>query len=178
MKHFPVSGRRNVLRWGVALAAVSSLFALSACGTPVVADGGLLARADAVLRGGEPNVVKLQLDPNTVTTGDTLAALVQSRNAGFVYLYQVGTDGRTLDLVFPNEIDQQNSVDGDHPMSLPRPTWRLRARGPAGIGYLIAVVSEEPQAFSSLSKAAGDGRFQIEGRYAATMVQLTERASR
>jgi Domain of unknown function (DUF4384) len=162
----------------LAIVACITVSSLAGCGAPVVADGHLLARADAVLRGGQPEVVKLMLSQDTVETGETLALQVASRNNGFVYLYQIGTDGRTLTLAFPNEFDVHNAVAGGTALALPKPGWRLRARGPAGVGYLMAVVTEEPQAISTVSKAAGDGRFQLTGRYAASMVPLTERPAR
>jgi hypothetical protein len=157
-----------------AASLASSMVLLSGCASPVLADGGLLARTDAVLRAGRADAVRLTLSPETVLTGELLTASVFARNAGYVHLYQVGTDGKTLTLVFPNEFDTQNSVLAGEVLNLPRPNWRLRARGPEGVGYLVAVLTEWPQATSTLSKAAGDGRYQIEGAYAASMVPLKE----
>lgn len=174
---YPCTRRRSFRALALGAASVC-LIGLAGCGTPVVADGGLLARADALLRGGQPGEIKLLLSPDTVATGDALAAQVQSRLPGRLYLYQVGTDGKTLNLVFPNELDGQNAIGANSLLNLPRPHWRLRARGPAGVGYLIAVVTQEEQVLSTLAKAAGDGRFQVDGRYAAAMATLTERAPR
>lgn len=172
----PITRRKAVALAAAALAAPMVL--LGGCASPVVADGGLLARTDAVLRAGQPDSVRLTLSAETVATGDLLTASVLARKTGHVLLFQVGTDGQTLTLVFPNEFDTHNSVQAGEVLSLPRPNWRLRARGPEGIGYLMVVLTEKPQATSTLSKAAGDGRYQIEGAYAAAMVTLKEVRSR
>lgn len=169
--------RHRALTWaGASLLAACAL--LSACASSVVADGDLLARADAVLRAGQPDSVRLQLSPQTLATGDTLSARIEARQPGYVYLYQIGTNGKNLTLVFPNEFDGDNALQANNTLLLPRAHWRLRAYGPEGVGYFLAVLAEQPQPVSTLSKAAGDGRFQIEGRYAAAMVTLREVAAR
>jgi hypothetical protein len=167
-----ISSRAGQAFLGAVLA--SCLLLLGGCAAPVVADGWLLARTDAVLRAGQPDAVRLTISPETVATGELVTARVSARVAGYLHLYQVGTDGKTLTLVFPNAYDDQNAVSAGEVFNLPRPNWRLRANGPEGVGYLLAVLTEKQQSTSTLAKAAGDGRFQLEGAYAASMVTLKE----
>ena len=154
------------------------LVGLAGCGTPMVGDDAFLARAEALLLGGQRGVVTLALSPNTLPTGASPSALVQSCRPGSVYLYQVGTDGKTLNLVSPNGFDMQNTLISAGALDVPRSHWRLRAQGPAGAGYLRAVVSEGPQEMPILTGSATDGRFQVSRRHAAAMVALTERMTR
>ena len=154
------------------------LVGLAGCGTPMVADDVLLARAETLLLGGQRGVVTLALSPNTLPTGASPSALFQSCRPGSVYLYQVGTDGKTINLVFPNGFDMQNTLISAGALAVPRSPWRLRALGQAGAGYMLAMVREEPQEMPILIGSARDGRVQVSRRHAAAMVALTERLSR
>ena len=71
---------------------------------------------------------------------DLLDFSVATNKEGYVYLLQVGSDGKTFNLLFPNKVDDNNFLPaGTH--RFPRETWRVRAGGPAGTSYLLAIVS-------------------------------------
>ena len=71
---------------------------------------------------------------------DLLDFSVATNKEGYVYLLQVGSDGKTFNLLFPNKIDDNNLLPaGTH--RFPRETWRVRAGGPAGTSHLLAIVS-------------------------------------
>lgn len=75
---------------------------------------------------------------------DPLDFSVSSNRAGYLYVLHVGSDGKTFDLLFPNAQDKNNHIPaGSH--NFPRPNWRVKAGGPAGTSYLMAVVSPTPK---------------------------------
>ena len=85
--------------------------------------------------------VGLTLARNSLRIGkDLLDFSVATAQPGYLYLLQVGSDGKTFNLLFPNKVDSNNFLPaGTH--RLPRQTWRLRAGGPAGKSHLLAIVS-------------------------------------
>ncbi len=89
-------------------------------------------------------VVDLSLKPDTVAVENLgLAASIRSARSGYLTLLQRGTDGKE-NVVFPNALDQDNRIEADKPMTLPREHWKLRAAPPAGEGRLLALVTEHP----------------------------------
>ena len=157
------------------LMAAAVLVSAGCATPPPAADAALLQRMDAVLRQAAPSrPVALRLNPETITTGRPLEAGVASPMGGFVYLFQLGTDGKTLDLVFPNAQDGANQLQAGQPMPLPRANWRLMARGPAGLGYLMAVVTQQPQDLQALQAGVGMGQLPVRGLYGAAMATLRE----
>jgi hypothetical protein len=150
---------------------------MSACTiTPVHGPAGpLLGMVDATLRGADvTRNVMSHVSPAQVTVGGPLNLTVRSSTAGFLYVFQIGTDGKSLSLVFPNALDGTNYMAAGSNLSLPRPGWRLAARGPAGQGYLISVVAERQQNLRALDAAVAQQRIAIEGPYGATMVAFKE----
>lgn len=85
--------------------------------------------------------VQLTLARNSLRIGkDFLDFSVTTSQQGYLYLLQVGSDGKTFNLLFPNKIDSNNALAaGTH--RFPRDSWRLRAGGPVGKSHLIAIVS-------------------------------------
>ena len=51
-------------------------------------------------------------------------------------------------MLFPNSLDQNNAVSAGQTLRLPRPTWMVKAGGPAGKNHLLAIVTESPRDFS------------------------------
>ena len=78
---------------------------------------------------------------------DLLEFTVNTGREGYLYLLQVGSDGKTFNLLFPNKVDGDNLLAaGTH--RFPRPSWRLRSGGPAGKSHLLAIVSPEKKDLS------------------------------
>jgi len=88
---------------------------------------------------------KLKID------GDALSFSVRSDRAGFVYVALAGSDNQSVYLLFPNELDQNNRIEAGQPLMLPRPNWRVKAAGPAGIDNLLVLVTDGPRDLSALS---------------------------
>lgn len=95
------------------------------------------------LRAGADRSMPVQLITarNSLRIGkDFLDFSVTNAQQGYLYLLQVGSDGRTFNLLFPNKIDSNNALPaGTH--RFPRDSWRLRAGGPAGKSHIIAIMS-------------------------------------
>jgi hypothetical protein len=159
-------------------AALSGAVALVGCASPPeLSDAGLLHRVDTVMRQANPAMaVTLKLSATQVKTGDAIAAEMGTNAAGYVYLFQMGTDGRTLTLVFPNAMDGANYINAGASLGLPRLNWRMAARGPAGVGHLMAVVTANPLDIMALQASVGQGRLEVSTPYGAAMVTLRETA--
>ena len=76
---------------------------------------------------------------------DALDFAVQSDRAGYVYVAQVGSDSKSVYLLFPNDLDQDNKIEAGQAMSLPRANWRVKAAGPAGVDNLLVMVTDGPR---------------------------------
>ena len=92
--------------------------------------------------------VQLVTARNSLRIGkDLLDFSVTTAQQGYLYLLQVGSDGKTFNLLFPNKIDGENFLPaGTH--RFPRESWRVRAGGPAGKSHILAIVSPVKKALS------------------------------
>lgn len=105
---------------------------------------------------------------------DFLDFTVSTDRDGFLYVLQVGSDGRTFNLLYPNAFERDNLVRaGMH--RLPRQNWRLRAGGPAGTSHIMAIVAPEPRDF--LRGAAAGAAFSSVPVSSATSRTLFVEAS-
>ncbi|HSV52021.1 MAG TPA: caspase family protein [Burkholderiaceae bacterium] len=94
--------------------------------------------------------VKLGKEPLRVGQ-DTLDFSVQSDRTGYLYVAMAGSDNQSLYLLFPNELDVDNRIEAGTTLQLPRPSWRVRAGGPAGTNHLLVVVSDAVRDLSPLA---------------------------
>ena len=75
--------------------------------------------------------------------GDVAELEITTERAGYAALNGVDSDGRTVNVLFPNALDGKNQFEaGRH--RLPRPGWRLATTGPAGIGSLYLLFCTRP----------------------------------
>ena len=154
---------------------------LAGCATPQQAEtpvalerGVLLQRMDTALQQAQSaGVVRLVTRPNPIPTGQLLQLEVQTTQPGYLYLYQISTDGKSLSLAFPNAMDGANYLPVGQ-TSLPRASWQLRARGPAGVGYLLAILTPQPQDLLTLQGQTQAGQILTPTPYAAAMATLRE----
>jgi hypothetical protein len=85
---------------------------------------------------------------------DQLDFTVTTSSPGYLYILHVGSDGKTYDLLLPNQLDQSNYLPaGTH--QFPRASWRMMAGGPAGTSHILAVLSSEPRPFSRFMSHQG-----------------------
>ncbi|MDD5248759.1 MAG: caspase family protein [Rhodocyclaceae bacterium] len=107
---------------------------------------------------------------------DNLDVKVTSREAGYLYVMMVGSDGEAFDLLFPNQIDRNNLIQAGDTLRLPRPGWQLAAQGPAGKDALLAIVTDAPRDFAKAGlKPAGP--FSVVEAVAAKDIQLVTATS-
>ena len=171
MVHLLPSRRAVALAFGGLLLAV-----LSACTNPPVARGDLLQQFDAALRQAQNGRgLSLTLVPDRVVTGQEVAIQVLAPQPGYLYLFQLGTDGQSINQIFPNALDPNNAIAAGETL-LPRQGWRFSARGPAGVGYVLAVLAQIPQDQASMQAKLAYGHLDLMGPYQASLVTLTERA--
>ena len=86
--------------------------------------------------------------------GSHLSLSVHSQRDGFVYVFYQGTQPGSFYLLFPNQLDSDNSIAADREMPLPRPQWSVTALGPTGTDHLLVMVTESPRDFSQLALPA------------------------
>ena len=82
---------------------------------------------------------------------DVMDFAVQSDRAGYVYAALAGSDNKSVYLLFPNDLDQNNKIEAGQQLLLPRPTWRIKAGGPAGTDSLLVFVTDAPRDLSPLA---------------------------
>lgn len=81
---------------------------------------------------------------------DALDFWVTSDRPGYVYVALAGSDNKSVYLLFPNALDQNNRIEAGKPMQLPRPNWRVKAGGPPGTDNLLVVVADGPRDLAQL----------------------------
>lgn len=96
---------------------------------------------------------------------------VSSREGGYLYVLMVGSDGRSFDMLFPNQLDGKNLLAPGVSLRLPGARWQITADGPPGRNTLLFVVADAPREFA----AAGlkpSGPFSSVEAVAAKNIQL------
>lgn len=132
-----------------------------------------LANLHQVIRNeSDPGSVLLRPVTDEVRIGGGVVLDVMPRRSGYLYVYHLGTDGQSASLLFPNASDAANFVSA--PTRLPRPHWRMSARGPQGVGHFLAVLTEQPQDAAAQAESMRQGNIAISGRYAASLAQVRE----
>ena len=87
-------------------------------------------------------VMRIDLDPLEID--------VTSANDGYLYIALAGSDGKSLYLLFPNELAADNRVRAGQALSLPGKGWEVVAAGPAGSETLLVMVTDTPRDLSAL----------------------------
>lgn len=96
--------------------------------------------------------VQVTLSKNKLKIGqDAIDFSVQSARAGFVYVALAGSDNKSVYLLFPNDLDQNNKIEAGQKLFLPRPNWRVKADGPVGIDHLLVMVTDAPRDLAPLA---------------------------
>ena len=105
--------------------------------------------------------VSVELKKDALRIGkDALGFVVSADRAGYVYVALASSDNKTLQLLFPNELDSNNRIATGKPLALPRPNWRVVAGGPPGVNSLLVVVTDTPRDLTNLT-ASRDGPFMV-----------------
>ena len=83
---------------------------------------------------------------------------VNSSRGGYLYLILQSSDNASTYVIFPNSLDQDNRIRAREWVNVPRPSWRLQSRGPAGTNRLLVMVTDAPRDLSALPSMP-DGPF-------------------
>ena len=89
---------------------------------------------------------------------DKLGLTVTSRQDGYLYIALAGSDGKSLYLLYPNKLDDNNMVKAGQTLQLPHQAWQIDTAGPAGKDTLLVMVADSPRDLSRL-KAVPAGPF-------------------
>lgn len=141
----------------------SSTSATAAVNPPVVAPPatstvklltGEQALRQVFAQGDAKRQITVSTGKNRLQIGkDFLDFSVKSERAGYLYVALAGSDNKSLYLLFPNGLDQNNRIEAGQTVSLPRPNWRVRAGGPAGMDHLLVMVADSPRDLTVLGPA-------------------------
>ena len=132
-----------------AAAAVPAMLPVTTPATALTGEQALRQMFDQ--RDAKRNVRVSPVKARLTVGQDALDFSVQSDRAGFVYVALAGSDNKSVYLLFPNELDQNNKIEAGQALLLPRPNWRVKAAGPAGIDNLLVMVADGPRDLNALA---------------------------
>lgn len=97
--------------------------------------------------------------PRMTICRDKLEFTVRSSHPGHVYVLQLGSDGETFNLVFPNDISTRgNQLAAGETLRVPGDLgFEITAMGPAGTDRVLVLVSDKPRSLSGLTRVDGGG---------------------
>jgi hypothetical protein len=81
---------------------------------------------------------------------DALQLDITPARDGWLYIAQAGSDGRSLYLLYPNQLAADNRVRAGQTLSLPGKSWEIVAGGPPGPETLLVMVTDAPRDLASL----------------------------
>lgn len=163
---------------GAAIVAVMALLAFAA------ALGGMFdanktaprTLLEQALRGADPAWgVAVAADKQELRIGrDYMGLHISTARPGHLLVLQAGTDGKSLALIFPNELDKETAMPVGE-TTLPRPNWQLHAAGPVGEGTLLAVVAANaPDAVAVRAALARGNLPELGSSYGAAIATWRE----
>ncbi len=82
---------------------------------------------------------------------DLLEIDVTPARDGHLYVALAGSDGKSLYLLYPNDLATDNRVRAGQRVSLPGKGWEVLAGGPAGTETLLVMVTDAPRDLKSLT---------------------------
>jgi hypothetical protein len=104
---------------------------------------------------------------------DALSLSVTPDRDGHLYVALAGSDGRSLYLLYPNALAEDNVVKAGQPITLPGARWQITADGPQGRNRLLVMLADSPRDWRALrGEPAGpflktlldtDGRARLQG---------------
>lgn len=87
---------------------------------------------------------------------DALQLDITTARDGWLYIAQAGSDGRSLYLLYPNQLAADNRVRAGQALSLPGKAWEIVAGGPPGPETLLVMVTDAPRDLAGLpAESAG-----------------------
>ncbi len=83
---------------------------------------------------------------------DPLQLDITPAKDGHLYIALAGSDGKSLYLLYPNDLAKDNAVKAGQKISLPSKGWEIVAGGPAGTETLLVMVTDAPRDLSGLAQ--------------------------
>jgi hypothetical protein len=83
---------------------------------------------------------------------DKLDLTVSSSHDGYLYLIMLGSSNKSMYMLFPNGLDQDNAMKAGTAFKLPRKQWEINAQGPSGTDKMLAIVTTSPRDLTVLDK--------------------------
>jgi len=135
---------------------------VTAAAPPPEASFDPVAALDAIRAGADPQrKVTVRVETPRVTIGEGLMRFsVSATHAGYVYVQMVGSRRTDFNLVFPNELDQDNHIQPGQALHLGE-TFKMAAAGPVGSDHFIVIVSDAPRDFHAAGLDDASGTFPI-----------------
>ena len=103
-------------------------------------------------RHGARRVVATVRQPQLKIGIDALQIDVTPARDGHLYIALAGSDGKSLYLLYPNELATDNRVHAGRRVALPDKGWEVVAGGPAGTETLLVMVTDAPRDLSTLGQ--------------------------
>jgi hypothetical protein len=101
-------------------------------------------------RDGSRRVVATLRQPRLKIGVDALEIDITPSRDGYLYLVLAGSDGKSLYLLYPNELAADNRVRAGQRVVLPGAKWEIVSGGPVGTETLLALVTDAPRDLSRL----------------------------
>ena len=102
-------------------------------------------------RDGARRVVATSRQSQLKIGTDLLEIDVTAARDGHLYVALAGSDGKSLYLLYPNDLATDNRVRAGQRVALPGKGWEVVAGGPAGTETLLVMVTDAPRDLQSLT---------------------------
>lgn len=103
-------------------------------------------------RDGARAVTATSRQPKLKIGKDLLQLDITPAKDGHLYIALAGSDGKSLYLLYPNDLAKDNAVKAGQKVSLPSKGWEIVAGGPAGTETLLVMVTDAPRDLSGLAQ--------------------------
>ena len=102
-------------------------------------------------RDGARRVIATTRKSQLKISADLLEIDVTPARDGYLYVALAGSDGKSLYLLYPNDLATDNRVRAGQRVTLPGKGWEVVAGGPAGTETLLVMVTDAPRDLRSLA---------------------------
>lgn len=119
--------------------------------TRIATPAEILAELHAQRDGGRA-VTASSRQPKLKIGKDLLQLDITPAKDGHLYIALAGSDGKSLYLIYPNDLAKDNAVKAGQKLTLPGKGWEIVAGGPAGTETLLVMVTDAPRDLTSLAQ--------------------------
>lgn len=134
-----------------AVAAPAAPVATSSNTTSAATPAQVLAELHSQ-RDGQRRVAAAARKDRLTIGRDPLEMDITPARDGYLYVALAGSDGKSLYLLYPNDLAQDNRVRAGQQLSLPGKGWEIIAGGPAGVETLLVMVTDAPRDLKGLAQ--------------------------